>query len=65
MKKTWVYISAYITYQKNLHLYHDSLPDHYDKIKMENYLKEIWYDPGHYASFSGPFNLHQVVKQEG
>lgn len=32
---------------------------------MEEYLKKIWYDPGHPGSFAGPSKLYQVVKQEG
>lgn len=62
-EKNWIYISANLAQKPSF--YHDSLPDHYEKITMENDLKEIWYDPGHPATFSGPSNLHQVVKQEG
>ena len=32
---------------------------------MEEYLKKIWYDPRHPASFAGPSKLYQVVKREG
>lgn len=31
----------------------------------ENYLKSIYYDPAHPASFAGPQKLYKVVKQEG
>ena len=32
---------------------------------MEEYLKKIWYDPPHPASFAGPSKLYQVGKREG
>ena len=32
---------------------------------MEEYLKQIWYDPRHPGSFAGPSKLHQIVKKEG
>ncbi|XP_061192263.1 uncharacterized protein LOC133200489 [Saccostrea echinata] len=32
---------------------------------MEEYLKKIWYDPQHPASFAGPSKLYQIVKKEG
>ena len=32
---------------------------------QEEYLREIWYDPKHPASFAGPLKLYQVVKKEG
>jgi hypothetical protein len=31
---------------------------------MEEYLKQIWYDPRHPGSFAGPSKLYQVVKRE-
>ena len=31
----------------------------------ENYLKDIYYDPKHPASFAGPQKLYKVVKDEG
>ena len=34
-------------------------------IKMEDYLKSIWYDPKHPASFTGPSKLYKAVRQEG
>lgn len=32
---------------------------------MEEYLKNIWYNPRHPGSFAGPSKLYQVVKREG
>ncbi|XP_062571179.1 uncharacterized protein LOC134233212 [Saccostrea cucullata] len=32
---------------------------------MEEYLKNIWYDPRHPGSFAGPSKLLQVVRKEG
>ncbi|KAK3108623.1 hypothetical protein FSP39_011981 [Pinctada imbricata] len=32
---------------------------------MEDYLREIWYNPRHPASFAGPNKLYEVVKREG
>ncbi|KAK3107211.1 hypothetical protein FSP39_009512 [Pinctada imbricata] len=32
---------------------------------MEDYLKDIWYNPRHPGSFAGPNKLYQVVKKEG
>ena len=46
-------------------MYFNSLSDRYEKVTMENYLKQIWYDPRHPASFAGPSKVHQVVKKEG
>ena len=31
----------------------------------EDYLKTIYYDPGHPASYSGPHKLYKIVKDEG
>lgn len=31
---------------------------------MEEYLKNIWYNPRHPGSFAGPSKLFQVVKRE-
>ncbi|XP_053374868.1 uncharacterized protein LOC128547146 [Mercenaria mercenaria] len=33
--------------------------------QWENYLKRIYFDPSHPASFSGPQKLYKVVKEEG
>ena len=36
-----------------------------DMARWEDYLKNIYYDPKHAASFAGPQKLYKVVKQEG
>ena len=33
--------------------------------KWEKYLKDIYLDPSHPASFGSPYHLYQVVKKEG
>ena len=36
-----------------------------DMSRWEDYLKTIYYDPKHPASFAGPQKLYKVVKEEG
>lgn len=43
-----------------LHLHSNRSSDR----NMEEYLKNIWYNPRHPGSFAGPSKLFQVVKRE-
>ena len=34
-------------------------------MSEEDYLRNVYFDPSHPASFSGPDKLHRIVKHEG
>ena len=34
-------------------------------MSWSDYLHDIWYDPEHIASYSGPDKLYRIVKEEG
>ena len=63
-----MYVDSFVYIQKQCngkHKFHSITSGRRMQSKVEDYLKKIWYNPRHPASFSGPSKLFQVVKEEG